>query len=136
MKIVLDTNCLLVALPKRSVYYWLWKAFRNKQFTLCYTTEILQEYNEVLARFYSASFAENVINEILNSENTKQVTIFYKWNFIEQDPDDNKFVDCAISIGAKYIVTNDNHYKVLDKIAFPKIETLTILDFKKQLYRL
>ncbi|GHT38223.1 hypothetical protein AGMMS49965_00920 [Bacteroidia bacterium] len=133
MKIVLDTNCLLVALPKRSVYYWLWEAFRNKRFTLCYTTEILQEYTEILSQFYSQSFAESVIDEILNAENTEQVTIYFKWQLINVDPDDNKFVDCAISVGARYIVTNDNHFKVLEKIDFPKLSTLTILEFKQHL---
>jgi putative PIN family toxin of toxin-antitoxin system len=133
MKIVLDTNCLLVALPKRSPYYWLWEAFRNKRFTLCYTTEILQEYNEMLLRFYSESFAENVINEILNTENTKQIIVYYKWRLIESDPDDNKFVDCAISASANYMVTNDHHFKILSKINFPKVHTLTILDFIEKL---
>jgi putative PIN family toxin of toxin-antitoxin system len=133
MKIVLDTNCLLVALPKQSAYYWLWEAFRNQRFTLCYTTEILQEYTEILSQFYSPSFAESAINEILNAENTEQVTVYYKWQLINVDPDDNKFVDCAISVGAKYIVTNDNHFKVLETIDFPKVFTLTILEFKKQL---
>jgi hypothetical protein len=32
MTIVLDTNCLLVALPKRSPYYWLWEGFLSKRF--------------------------------------------------------------------------------------------------------
>ncbi len=134
MKIVLDTNCLLVALPKQSVYHWLWETFRQKRFTLCYTTEILQEYSEILAQYYSETFAENVINELLNSENTKQITVFYKWQLITMDPDDNKFVDCAISAGAKFIVTNDKHFNVLAKIPFPKVRTSTIQNFKKQLH--
>lgn len=32
---------------------------------------------------------------------------------IESDPDDNKFVDCAINAKAKYIVTQDRHYNVV-----------------------
>ena len=52
MKIVLDTNCLLVILPQNSPYRCLWTAFRQKKFTLCYSTEILQEYEELLLRFH------------------------------------------------------------------------------------
>jgi len=40
MKIVLDTNCLLVMLPQQSPYRCLWDAFRREQFSLCYTTDI------------------------------------------------------------------------------------------------
>ena len=51
MKIVLDTNCLLVMLPAGSHYRCLWDAFRQGKFTLCYTNEVLQEYEELLLRF-------------------------------------------------------------------------------------
>jgi predicted nucleic acid-binding protein len=48
MKIVLDTNCLLVSVQRYSKFFWLWQAFRDKKITLCYTTDILNEYYEVL----------------------------------------------------------------------------------------
>lgn|SRR5690606_4786920 len=131
MKIVLDTNCLLVAIPKRSTYRWLWDAFREKRFTLCYTTEILEEYNEIIAEFYSPELAENVINEILNSENAEPVTVYYKWELIIDDFDDNKFVDCAISGSAKYIVTHDRHFKVLNEMDFPKVGIANLPEFKE-----
>ena len=52
---------------------------------------------------------------------------------ITADPDDNKFVDCAISAGAKYIVTNDKHFNVLKEIDFPKVDIITLIDFYSQL---
>ncbi len=130
MKIVLDTNCLLVSIPKRSTYRWLWDSFRNQQFTLCYTTEILEEYNEVIADFYSIELAENIINEILNSPNADPITVFYKWQLIKNDVDDNKFVDCAISASADLIVTNDKHFNILSEIDFPKVSVSDLLEFK------
>jgi putative PIN family toxin of toxin-antitoxin system len=133
MKIVLDTNCLLVALPKHSRYYWLWEGFLCKHFTLCYTTEIIEEYSEILSRYYSKSFTEDVINTILNADNVKKITVYYKWQLIESDLDDNKFVDCAICAGAKYIITNDKHFNILKKTEFPKVSVLNILAFKKEL---
>jgi len=39
-------------------------------------------------------------------------------------------VDCAIASGAKYLVSNDKHFKILKKVAFPKVETLTANEFK------
>ena len=131
MNIVVDTNCLLVALLVKSPYYWLWQAFRNKKITLCYTTDILQEYHEVLARSYPLTFVNDIVSELLHSENVKQVTNFYRWNLITTDLDDNKFVDCALNAGAEYIVTNDRHFNILKNIPFPKIEIINIITFKQ-----
>jgi len=130
MKIVLDTNCLLVSVQQYSEYFWLWQAFRDKKIVLCYTTEILNEYFEILSRYFSVSFAESIVEEILLSSNTKQVTVYYEWRLITTDPDDNKFVDCAVSANAKYIVSNDRHFKALDNIDFPKVNIVTINEFK------
>ena len=45
---------------------------------------------------------------------------------IKADPDDNKFVDCAIVSGAKCIVTEDKHFRVLDSISFPHVDIVGI----------
>jgi len=57
MKIVFDTNCLVRVLPKKSPYRCLWERFLRGEFDLCYTTEILQEYEEILSRFYFPKIA-------------------------------------------------------------------------------
>jgi len=130
MKIVLDTNCLVVCLPATSAYYCLWQAFRNMRFTLCYTTDIILEYNEVLARFYNQQFVMDIINELLLSTNVKKINNYYRWNLITTDPDDNKFVDCAINAGVDYLVSNDRHFNVLKSIFFPSIKVIDIRTFK------
>ena len=48
---------------------------------------------------------------------------------IEEDPDDNKFVDCAIVAGADYIVSEDAHFRVLEKIPFPKVNVILLNQF-------
>jgi putative PIN family toxin of toxin-antitoxin system len=131
MKIVLDTNCLVASIQEYSRYHWLWQAFRDKKIVLCYTNEILSEYYEVLARYYYDSLAESTIGAILNASNAIPVTVYYNWNLITADPDDNKFVDCAISVDAKYIVSNDRHFKILEDIDFPKVNIATIDEFKE-----
>ncbi|MCL2651285.1 MAG: putative toxin-antitoxin system toxin component, PIN family [Candidatus Azobacteroides sp.] len=131
MKIVLDTNCLVVSLPITSPYYCLWKAFRDMQITLCYTTDIINEYSEILERFYPQQFVSDIINELLLSPNVIKANNYYKWNLIVSDPDDNKFVDCALNAGADYIVTNDKHFNILKVIDFPKINIIDIETFKK-----
>jgi len=135
MKIVLDTNCLFRIFPINSQYRYIWDAFLQSRFDLCYSTEILEEYSEVLSRFYNPKIAEFIIGILLKSQNTIQITPYYKWNLIFADPDDNKFVDCALIAGADYIVTNDRHFNVLKTIDFPPIEVINIEFFKNLLNR-
>ena len=116
MRIVLDTNCLLVILPKNSQYRFLWDAFRQGKYTLCYSTETLQEYEELLIRFYSSDFASFTIEMLLKSPNIVQTVPYYKWNLISVDPDDNKFVDCAFNAGADFLVTNDKHFNNINEL--------------------
>ncbi len=42
-KIVLDTNCLLMSLPKISPYRGLWDSFLKGEFVLCISNEIVEE---------------------------------------------------------------------------------------------
>jgi predicted nucleic acid-binding protein len=50
MKIVLDTNCLIPILVPGSFGHDIWQAFRQGRYTLCVSTEILLEYEEILMR--------------------------------------------------------------------------------------
>jgi len=102
-----------------------------KKFTLFYTDEILNEYQEILSRYYSTAFAKLVIEAILNAPNAKPVTVYYKWLLILADLDDNKFVDCALNAGTNFIVTNDKHFNILKEIDFPYIKVIDIETFKK-----
>jgi len=131
MKIVLDTNCLLPAVFPRSIYHWIWKSFRRGDFTLCYSNEIIAEYEELLSSLYPPEVVENTIHLLLASHNVEKVIPYFKWNLISVDPDDNKFVDCALNSGANCIVTNDKHFNALKNIDFPKIDIIDIEIFKK-----
>jgi len=131
MKIVLDTNCLLPALSKNSAYRKLWNAFLEGKYELFYTTAMLQEYEEIMWRYYSPATITLTIDLLLNSPHAHQIIPYYEWNLISADPDDNKFVDCALNAGADFIVTNDKHFNILKEIDFPKICVIDIESFKK-----
>ena len=64
MNIVLDTNCLLMSLSRRSRYYPIWRNFVDGKYSLCITNEILTEYEEILTQKIGAEIASNV-NEFL-----------------------------------------------------------------------
>lgn len=93
----------------------MWQSFVDGKNKLCVSNEILEEYIEILQRLTDNETAEYVVKTILNSPFVELITPFYHFNLITVDPDDNKFVDCAISANAHYIVTNDHHYGSPDK---------------------
>jgi predicted nucleic acid-binding protein len=71
----------------------------------------------------------NVVELLLNSENVIRTEIFFQWGLIKEDENDNKFVDCAISANAKYIVSNDKHFRILKDVEFPKVDVIGIEEF-------
>ena len=92
-KIVLDTNCLLMSLPRISPYRLLWDAFLKGKFVLCVSNEIIEEYLEILTQKVGSSIASNIIEVILNRKNIELVNPTFRFELIKSDVDDNKFVD-------------------------------------------
>ena len=113
LRIVLDTNCLLIAIPRKSPYHKILEDFFRGRFLLCVSNEVILEYEEILTAKMGRIIANNIINAILASNNTIFINPQNRYHLIESDPDDNKFVDCAITANAKYIVTEDRHYDVV-----------------------
>lgn len=127
-RLVVDTNCLIQIISKRSRYHDLWLSFIDGRNKLCVSTEILNEYEEILSCKASPLFASLALKVITNNPNTIFVTTYFNFELIKSDPDDNKFVDCAISANAKFIVTEDNHYNILKEIDFPQVEIINLDD--------
>lgn len=134
-KLVLDTNSLLQCISRRSRYYDLWISLLDGRNTLCVSTEILEEYAEILERKTSLRFAELALNVITNNPYTQFITPYYHFRLIAADPDDDKFVDCAVAGNAKYIVTEDSHYDVLIDISFPKVDIIKLDDIIQRIWR-
>lgn len=130
MKIVLDTNCLLQIVPHSAKHRWLFDLIKRGDINLVVTIEILVEYEEQLADFYAPIVADGVLQILDTLENIYPVQVYYKWNLITTDPDDNKFSDCAVASGADYLVTYDRHFRVLADIEFPKIACVTLEELK------
>ncbi len=49
---------------------------------------------------------------------------------------ENIVLDCAIKANARYIVSNDRHFKELRNISFPRVEVINILRFIEALKKL
>ena len=132
-QIVLDTNCLVQMISLHSPYRPVWQAFRDGRYTLCVSNDILTEYNEILERVANAAVAHNIVNAIARSPYTRMIDPQYRFGLIEQDPDDNKFVDCAIIAGVDYIFSEDAHFRILADIPFPSVAVIRLDEFIKDL---
>ena len=128
-KIVLDTNCLISSLSRRGQYYPVWQGLQTGQYVLCVSTDILEEYAEKIAEKMSIQVATNVIHLLLESEFVELINPYFSLHLIEDDHDDDKFVDCAFAANATFIVSDDKHFEALKKIQFPKILVLKLKEF-------
>lgn len=84
-KVVIDTNCLLMCVSANSPYHKVWSDFIEGKVAWCVSTEILAEYNEILALHTSPWFAEVVVNTIVNNETTIRVAPTFFFHLIQAD---------------------------------------------------
>lgn len=127
--VVIDTNCLLQIIARKSPYRPIWDAFLAGKYQLCVSNEILEEYQEILEQQITPTVAENVILLILNRNNTILVDPHFRMELVTKDRDDNKFVDCAFAAGADYLVSEDSHFNVLRSTPFPLLNLVTLDEF-------
>ena len=130
--VVIDTNCLVQMISKHSPYRKIWDAFLGKQFVLCVSNEILEEYQEILEKQTTTEIAENVVLLLINQRNVRFVDPHFRLRIITADPDDDKFVDCAFAAGADVIVSEDSHFDALKPTPFPIVSVMTMDEFMKR----
>jgi len=126
IRVVLDTNILLVSISSKSKYHWIFSNLLNNKYEMYVTNEVLLEYEEIISSKYNPEVGQDVIRTLLLLENVILVTPFFKWNLIEEDKDDNKFVDCYLISNSDVLVTNDKHFNILKEIDFPKVNIIKI----------
>lgn len=135
MRIVLDTNVFLVSVLPRHKYWWAFQALLDREYDLLVSSEILTEYLEKCVTKYGLDASEEKLDFLLDLPNVERVTPSYHWQLIYADPDDDKFVDCAVAGNADFIVTNDRHFNILKDVPFPRVEILRLEEFEELLLR-
>jgi putative PIN family toxin of toxin-antitoxin system len=130
MKVVIDTNVLVSALSTKSIHHWLVKQILDEKFDLHITGEITLEYEEILTQKYSATVANNFIAALKQLPNVYYTQVYFHWDLLS-DKDDNKFVDCYVAANADYLVTQDRDFNSLRLISFPKVNIITMEEFKE-----
>ena len=117
MRIVIDTNVFVSSffggIPRQIIDHWF-----SGKLILCVSRPILKEYFDVLGRFQSErkDFFRRLITAFEKGPNILFVDNPKEENWIEDDPGDNKFIACAISLHAEYIVSGDPHLRRTGKI--------------------
>lgn len=132
--VVIDANCLMQIVPRRSQYRWILEYYRTGRFRWAYSTDILLEYEEVFGRWTSPSIVHSIIRDIQERPSGVEISPSYFWNLIDQDQDDNKYVDCAVAARANYIISDDRHFRVLNEVAFPKLKHITIAEVQSVIF--
>ena len=129
MRIVVDTNVILAALPRASRLRPIINALAVGQIELVISTAILLEYQEILSRKTNAVVANNFLEFLVKLPGVIRVDTPFTWGIIEIDLDDNKFVDAGLMGGADYIITYDSHFNVVKERPFPTIGVINPDEF-------
>ena len=132
-KIVVDTNALVSSLSSKSEFHKLIRLILDEEVSVFVTDEIMFEYEEILNEKYSETVAKNFLSALKKIPTVEYVNIYFKWNLLTHDEDDNKFVDCFLAANAEYLITNDTGYNVLKKIDFPNVNLIKLEDFLTRL---
>lgn len=124
MKIVLDTNVLVSGIFFSGPPYDILKAWRDGKIRLVFSTEILKEYQRVTDEL-AQQFPEVDVSEILELLMV-EAEIAHAPPLpkpVCSDPEDDKFLACAVVSSAKYVITGDK--KLLEVSSHGNVEIVS-----------
>ena len=130
MKAVVDTNVFISSFlnpkgtPRKVISLW-----KTGEIIICLSAEILEEYIEVLIRMGLKDEPETgeLLELFRKRINIDFVAIDQDIKLIASDPDDDKFIECAVNAGAEVIITGDRHLKDLKQ--YKGIDILSPAEF-------
>jgi putative PIN family toxin of toxin-antitoxin system len=108
MKVVIDTNIFVSSFfggnPRKIIDLW-----KNEKITLCLSRAIFDEYIDVLRRIGLKD--EYELEELLSLFSRGFNILFIaktpKIHVVKNDPDDDKFIECAVALKADAVITGD-----------------------------
>ena len=108
MRVVIDTNIFVSSFfggnPRKIIDLW-----KSGKITLCLSGAVLDEYIDVLRRIGLRE--EDELEELLSlfsrGFNIVFTTKTPKIRLIKNDPDDDKFIECAVALKAHAVITGD-----------------------------
>ena len=108
MKIVIDTNLFVAGyFNKDSASAKILRMARRNEVQILWTESIKKEVERIIQNIKARKKFQKEVQEIFKEEN--KVEPRFKIKEIKEDPDDNKFLECAYFGKAQAIVSNDRH---------------------------
>ena len=131
-KIVMDTNVFVSAAILKGTSSILMEKWKGGKFILLFSPEIFDEYFEVIARS-KFNQDEKDIRELAELLTEKGIAVEPRTQLkvVKEDPDDNKFLECAVGGQADFIVSGDRHLLSLQR--YEGIEILKIAQFIRKI---
>jgi putative PIN family toxin of toxin-antitoxin system len=126
-RVVFDTNIWISGLLWRGKPYQCLLLARAGVVQLVYCEEMAAELSRTLRRAFG--FSENHIRAVLYElrRMAENVEIPGDLHGIAGDPDDDKFIECALVSGALLIVSGDHH--LLDLGEYEGVRIISAADF-------
>ncbi|MFH1845548.1 MAG: putative toxin-antitoxin system toxin component, PIN family [bacterium] len=124
MRVVVDTNVFISSFfggnPRRVIDLW-----SNGDITLCFTREIIQEYVEVLERLglREDEGLSDILSLFARGFNCLFTTRTPDLEIVADDPDDDKFIECAVALKADCVITGDKALLAVEKYMNIEITT-------------
>ena len=108
IRVVVDTNVFVSSFfggnPRKIIDLW-----KSGDITLCLSKPIIDEYIGVLNRLGLQN--EQELDELLGLFANGFHALFTartpEFHIVERDPDDDKFIECAVALKAGYIISGD-----------------------------
>lgn len=128
MRIILDTNVFISGIFFSGPPSQILKAWRNQAFQILLSREILDEYRQVAEALASKFPTVDILPIIeLVTIHSQLVDVHGFHISVCEDPDDNKFFECAVAGKCQTIVSGDKH--LLKVSGFQGIMVLKPKDF-------
>jgi len=110
MKVVVDTNVLISGVFFGGMPSRVLEAWRDGRIGLVVSPEILEEYRrvgeELAAQFPGVSLAPLLTLLVMTAEITEAPELPEQ---VSRDPDDDKFIACALAGDCQLIISGDKH---------------------------
>ena len=123
MKVVLDTNVFVSGVFFNGPPFQILEAWRDGKIQMVISPEILDEYRrvgEILTEEHPAIDLEPILEYVIHN-----AVVFSAPPLSERvcdDPDDDKFLACALASGSNLVVSGDRH--LLKVTGYQNIEVL------------
>lgn len=127
MKIVVDTNVVISGLFFGGKPGEVVSAIVNSKVKACATTEIIDEYSEIIERMFSKKRGKIDVGLLLPLLNSFEIIKRKSHIKVSRDPDDDKFIECAKDGKALYIVSGDDD--LLEIKEYKNIKIITVKEF-------